>query len=322
MAMSYDFRIVPADLSSFSRLSEMYQACFGVNPGEAYFRWKYLENPAGRVVAFEARQGEQLAAFYGLLPEALELEGQPLLCYQSMDTMTHPDFQRRGLFTRTAQAALQHLADREGRARLYGIPGARSLPGFRKLGWRELPPLPLIFQHSTLLRALAPQEVAVRRIDCWEPCLDQYFSSKARAHGPIRRALNPEYLQWRVFDHPMTRLELHALFSGSAVAGICLSRRMTPSRSLVYLLEARDPELACDTGRSLLAGLARERFGWIYAWQTEDAGFGRAFESLGFLRNPLGLGPFSHRVPRILHQLGSERDWGNASIDWQPIMQD
>src|SRR5262245_18775163 len=88
------FTFKPVDEHSLERFTEMYEACFGLRVDRRYFQWKYLDNPAGRVVAYEALDGPKPAAFYGVIPESWTSQGQAQRLYQSMDTATHPSYQR------------------------------------------------------------------------------------------------------------------------------------------------------------------------------------------------------------------------------------
>src|ERR1700744_6776893 len=88
------------DFENLDDLTEIYQRCFGTKPSLHYFKWKYMENPAGKAVAFVALHNGTIAGFYGVIPEYYRINGQVQTIYQSMDTMTHPDYRRMGLFAK------------------------------------------------------------------------------------------------------------------------------------------------------------------------------------------------------------------------------
>jgi len=70
-----------------------------------------------------------------LWPVRLRIGDRSVLGGQSMDTMTHPDYQGRGIFTTLAKACYKIAAAR-GFQVLYGFPNALSYPGFvRRLDW-------------------------------------------------------------------------------------------------------------------------------------------------------------------------------------------
>jgi GNAT superfamily N-acetyltransferase len=133
--LSSDFVIrefTPDDLGPLRRL---YAAVWGYNRPEGFDRWRYLTPPSGICPVALAVDGDRLAGAYTLWPTPLRIAGEKVLGAQSMDTMTHPDYQGRGVFTTLANACYEIAAAR-GYMAMYGFPNPLSYPGFvRKLGW-------------------------------------------------------------------------------------------------------------------------------------------------------------------------------------------
>ena len=88
---------------TLGRFRELYRRCFDRVVDERYFTWKYCDNPAGSFVGFEAVHKGKTIASYGVIPEPYLADGKKVLAWQSMDTMTDPDYQRRGLFISLAK---------------------------------------------------------------------------------------------------------------------------------------------------------------------------------------------------------------------------
>lgn len=75
------------------------------------------------------------AAFYGLIPCFAQIGGSKILIAQAVDAITHPNHQRKGLFTQLI-AKTTVLAEAEGIHFIYGIPNEKSFPVFRdKVKW-------------------------------------------------------------------------------------------------------------------------------------------------------------------------------------------
>ena len=74
-------------------------------------------------------------AFYGVIPCLVQWEGKVILAAQSSDTMTHPNFQRQGLFHTLAMKTYA-LAKENGIQFIFGFPNQNSYPGFVKLQWQ------------------------------------------------------------------------------------------------------------------------------------------------------------------------------------------
>src|SRR5688572_26250181 len=96
----FKFRLY--DFEKPEELAEIFELCFGQKFSSRYFNWKYLDNPAGKAIAFVAEHNNHIAAFYGVIPEYYLVNNKKEIVYQSMDTMTHPEYRKSGLFTKLA----------------------------------------------------------------------------------------------------------------------------------------------------------------------------------------------------------------------------
>lgn len=106
-----------------------------------YLRWLYAENPEGSFVGFDAVADGRIAAHYACIPMRAEVGGEGRRVLLSLNTATHPDYQRRGLFSKLAEATYA-AGSSEGFRHVYGVANANSTPGFiRKLGFTLVRPL-------------------------------------------------------------------------------------------------------------------------------------------------------------------------------------
>ena len=124
--------------ADFAPFRELYRAVWGYNRPESFDRWRYLENPLGACPVVLGVDDGRLVGAYTLWPVEIAIGSEQVLGAQSMDTMTHPDYQGQGMFTRLAQACFDLAAER-GFEVLYGFPNPASYPGFvRRLGWDHI----------------------------------------------------------------------------------------------------------------------------------------------------------------------------------------
>jgi ribosomal protein S18 acetylase RimI-like enzyme len=81
-------------------------------PNEAFFRWKHLENPAGASPMWLAidgtdPEGDVVAGFRAMLRwNFTGPDGDARRAVRAVDTATHPDHQRRGIFRSLTTAAV------------------------------------------------------------------------------------------------------------------------------------------------------------------------------------------------------------------------
>lgn len=144
-----EYSIERLSQSHIPALSQLYNLCFRKNISPDWFHHKYdTENLGVKYIGFLAIHQNNIAAFYGVIPCLVILEGKEILAAQSADTMTHPDYRGQGLFVTLARKTYE-LARNSGIRFLFGFPNQHSQPGAVKLGWDFSQPPMKLFQMMT-----------------------------------------------------------------------------------------------------------------------------------------------------------------------------
>lgn len=198
------------------------------------FRWKHLENPFGASPMWVAESGDRLAGFRALLRWRLRTpDGREVVAVRAVDTATHPDFQRRGIFSRLNNTALDDLGG-EGLGVVFNTPNSQSRPGYLKLGWVEVGNLPTSVRLGRplavprLLRARVPaqkwSEPCAAGADAAaalaDPGLDGLLGSQPAPAG-WATAADPAFYRWRYRFAP---LHYRAFADGPLEDGVALFR--------------------------------------------------------------------------------------------------
>ncbi|WP_049986716.1 GNAT family N-acetyltransferase [Halobellus rufus] len=133
---SYAIRLYePGDRAAFL---ELFEEVFG-GGSDAWFRWKYLENPyVSHVPMFVAEHDGDLVGARPYMAFRLRVGDETPLGLQTGDTMVHPDHQRRGLFTRMTERSFEYYGGLAEDVLTFSVPNALSRPGYLKLGCREV----------------------------------------------------------------------------------------------------------------------------------------------------------------------------------------
>lgn len=95
------------------------------------FRQRYLNNPMGKVVSFNAFYKDEIVAHYACIPYKMKIDGQIVLGLLDIATVTHPDHRGKGLFKTLAQRTFQY-AKENGFEFVLGVANANSFPGYMK----------------------------------------------------------------------------------------------------------------------------------------------------------------------------------------------
>ncbi len=127
--------------SSLHKLASIFKGSNGRTVGIGMLRQKFNTKEFGaEYIGYLAIHEEDLkpAAYYGVFPMVITFQGKEVLVAQSGDTITHPEHQGKGLFTKLANLTYD-LAIKEGIRFIWGLPNKNSYPGFiKRLNWKDL----------------------------------------------------------------------------------------------------------------------------------------------------------------------------------------
>lgn len=121
-------------------LVALFARSFGRAITEEHWRWKLKGLPAPAENVWLAACNERPVFQYAGIPVRFCLAGQPVNAMVSVDTMTDPDFRRRGLLTKVASRAYEHWRD-AGVTFVLGLPNEQWGSRAQALGWQILFPL-------------------------------------------------------------------------------------------------------------------------------------------------------------------------------------
>ncbi len=178
-----------------------------------FFRWKHVRSPFGGSFMLVADRGGQLIGFRSFMRWRFLAAGAEVRAVSPVDTATHPDFQRLGVFSRLTQTALEALQDEADF--VFNTPNDNSAPGYLKMGWTQVGRLPvavqicqpLHFASRLLLRrsvtggsGLPPvihAETAASVLRTESAQIAEFLADTDMPAGRICTQRTPDYLQWR-----------------------------------------------------------------------------------------------------------------------------
>jgi GNAT superfamily N-acetyltransferase len=310
-------------------LVELFEACFGTSLSTEYFAWKYQENPAGEVSGFVADAGERLAAFYGVIPEPWTVGGTNTTIFQSMDTMTHPEFRRRGLFARLADLTYEDVRRRTGDCNMVGIPGPTSLPGFTgKLGWTRIHDFDVLTVPTLVARAWpkrGDRAVTVECVDRPDERIHRILDEASEPEGGAWPRLDGEFFDWRVFGRSPKQFRVALAMSGEQPVAFCVFTDNSRRTRQISYVTGIERDKAHEWFPPLLRFVAQHGV-LLYTWRPQRRGLAALYGSMGFLSNPLVRGSLPRRSPLIVRSdtgFVNGMAWTDPHLyDIQPLMQD
>ncbi len=315
-----DYKIERLEPERFERLIPLMCNCFGIEVDIDYFKWKFLQNPAGRFIGFVAISNSgEYAAYYGVIPELYQIGNEKRIIYQSCDTMTHSSHRRKGLFQKLASACYQHLQSQNALF-VIGFSGEHSTPGFLKFGWRHIFDMTYLFRPfplsliSYLKHLIIPQET--HRIEDLADCneiIDLIKEPKVKNS----QVMYKEFMDWRL-SNPLIKYSKKVIVETSSGK---------PEGYFVYYLMKNKIILfdyLVNSAGALVKMISffdsyviKERFLGIVSFAQPETPFSDELRSNGFWVNSTRIGPLGKRVPFIIYAIENEMEQFKSPAQWE-----
>jgi GNAT superfamily N-acetyltransferase len=103
-----------------------------------YFSWKLRDNPFFKGYIYIERDDQKVVGLMTVTPKQVLAYGQIILAAEIGEALTHPDFRRKGIFTKASKACTDYAIS-QGCEIIYGTPNRFSLAGLKKLGYTVYP---------------------------------------------------------------------------------------------------------------------------------------------------------------------------------------
>lgn len=248
-------RIVEMRPELRAQMFDLLRTCLGeretVRRNEEFWGWKHERSPFGASTVLLGEEAGELVGLRVFLPWCWLAAGKKSYsAVRAVDTVTHPEHQRRGIFSRLTLAGLD-LAQRAGRDFVFNTPNGNSMPGYLKMGWKHVDRLPMFLRilrparFFTLLargKLLSGQALATgapgRSAGLHAPDaatmgdflargrgIAPLIAADAALRGPgLTTARSTEFLHWRYAEHPYVPYYVETVESDGWLAGALIWR--------------------------------------------------------------------------------------------------
>ena len=316
-----EYSINKLDPENFQVLLPLMKDCFGMDVNIDYFKWKFLENPAGPFIGFTAvcNKTDEVVAYFGFIPESYKMDGIDKIIFQAHDLMTHSNHRRKGLFKKVNDACLNYIEENH-ELFVFAFGGAHSTPGFLKWGWKN----PVMF-HYLFYPKLFCHFSSWKKLkkDCFLEIDDLMQLEHLIGHnnnGKIHSNRSIEHAAWR-YRNPLNSYRVIAYKNDGVIQGyVCYYLQ----NNKIYLF---DHVFTNESSKNALLfylkkQVVTQKLKGIVLFCKNGGKVNSMFRKSGFINNPFNFGPLNTKTPIIfnakspdLQKYASAEDWTIDSYD-------
>ncbi len=179
---------------------------------EEVWRYKHVENPFGKSLVLVAVENDSIIGVRAFMRWQWQLGNQVFSAFRAVDTATHPEHQRKGVFKKLTLNAIA-IAKEQGDDFIFNTPNSQSLQGYLKMGWAEVDKLKIrIFLTNPLYWLHINQKVhhGINNSSSDSQIaelISKYNNLKAE-ENKLFTFKSPEYLSWRYENNPLQKYEV------------------------------------------------------------------------------------------------------------------
>ncbi len=234
------------------------------NRSSDFFAWKHRDNPFGASPGLVAEHEGRVVGVRLFLRWQLTAGDRLVHAVRAVDTATHPDYQRMGIFRRLTMDLLERVEGEDGVSLVFNTPNASSRPGYLKLGWQPVgqlavhisPVHPFSFARGMLQARRANASGAASAVAqtsddrpgprrCRLPKAAVAFEDQAAVtallgersrSGHLQTPLTLGYLRWRYADAPGLDYRCVMVRRGDEIVGLGFGRLRRRARLSEFTL--------------------------------------------------------------------------------------
>lgn len=221
---------------------------------DRWLKWKYIDNPFNPekhkpvILGVFRGDSEQMVGIRPFLSYRLIFNGKKINAVQPCDTVVHPTFRGKGLFSLMNQEAI-NILPKFNYDFFFNFPNKNSMPGCMKQGWQQVAAIDesyvfmdfsKVVQEKTGKKLFAVPAFFLGRLfrnyrrilkDLADLCKKDYIISREIDFSPefeelwvqqekrIRVERNEQYLCWKFKDRPDKKYEIVTVRENGKLAG-------------------------------------------------------------------------------------------------------
>jgi hypothetical protein len=284
-----------------SAICQLWEVAFGHPIPSEIWRWKFHDNPFGRLMMVCFTDSGQPVALYAGIPYVANHQGKTIRIVQLIDNMSHPAFRfavngRKGLFGLTVDNFISQLCMPQHISFSYGFGGDRHFRLGKLLFNYRRPGEGIVYLQGHIDKIQLSTPFLHRKARCmgqFSPVFDE-LNRKLNKYYPLAVCRDNRFIHWRYFLHPQQQ---YLVFTGMSLFGTHGSLIvLTVNKEMATIVDILVPDSAGEISALLFdvsQMLKQSGVFMLQTWLPAGHFIARHLVSMGFemLPEPIGFIP-------------------------------
>ncbi len=254
---------------------------------EDFWHWRYDQNPFGGGIIKLLTDGQKLIGFYAICASELFIPNYGNMnAMLSLNTMTHPDFEKKGVFPYLAREAYA-AAFEKGFGLIYGFPNKNSIQSFqKKLNWITKP-VDFSFEYniedirsSQKLPPLGSRVFHSAKVTNFNLKIDELWNRSKSDESYISIPRTSSYLNWRFISNPYSKYHCYLVKTEQdEVTGYFVLKNYANISGHIVDFSCRDKSVANYILNEAIQFCLNKKLSKLSLWNTKVS-FNQAFKKI------------------------------------------
>ena len=203
LASKNSFKIIKYNSKYFDSVVKLFFDSYKRKKSKEFFKYSLSETPYGKPIIYLMKHSNKIIGYHSIRPFLLKIKNQDVMGGLTYNTMTHPDYRNKGIFT-----LLGNKTHEEAKKRKYefivGFANLNSIHGYTtKFRHKDLTPINFIKIKKVKFDV---EKIPHVTKNCFPKNLGNLNKKYlARKKYPIRIERDDKFLAWRYKNNPESR---------------------------------------------------------------------------------------------------------------------
>jgi GNAT superfamily N-acetyltransferase len=241
--MGTELEIRPYRPGDEQQVMELFQLSFGRQLDQARWRWRYLDNPAGRAIIDLAWHGESLVAHHAVSPVALHACGSDWRAGLGVAVMTHPKHRGRGIFSELLPRTYARMVN-DGMPMVWVFANEFSHRlVVRDLGFMDIHEVPTLRLRLDQAEGPTSPPAGIIEVEGFDDRFDRLWDL-VKGDSVVIARRDREHLSWRYPHNPTQQYRILACLEEEELRGYAVLKRYKGELQVIDLLTVQRPDVA------------------------------------------------------------------------------